>query len=43
VLLEHGAELTVAPDGRSLQAIADEEGREQVAGVLRVHLGQSEE
>jgi ankyrin repeat protein len=37
LLLEHGAASTVAPDGRSLQDIASEEGREQVAEVLRTH------
>jgi ankyrin repeat protein len=37
ILLAHGAELTVAPDGRTLHAIASEEGREQIAELLRAH------
>ena len=39
LLLDHGAELTVAPDGRTLMDIATQEGFEHVADVLRAHSG----
>lgn len=35
LLLDRGAERTLAPDGRTLRDIADEKGRERVAEVLR--------
>lgn len=38
-LLEAGAHLTVAPDGRTLQDMANEKGREHVANVVRAHSG----
>ncbi len=39
VLLDHGAEQTMAPDGRSLHDLAGENGREAVAEVLRAQRG----
>ena len=39
LLLDRGAELTVAPDGRTLMEIASQEGFEQVVDVLKAHSG----
>jgi hypothetical protein len=43
LLVDRGADLSGAPDGRTLQDLAKESGREQVADVLKRYMGSERE